>query len=50
VAPGARGRRERRSAARADRRQVRPCSVEHADEEEMRYARRIGQSSGQEGC
>lgn len=48
VASGARGGRERRSTARASRGQVRPCSVEYADEERMRYARRISQSADKE--
>lgn len=48
VASGARGGRERRSTSRASRCQVRPCSVEYADEERMRYARWISQSADKE--
>lgn len=47
MASGARGSRERWSAARAGRGQVRPCP-ERTDEERIRYARRTGQSPDKE--
>lgn len=48
VVSGARSDRKQWSAARAGRGQVRPCSVECADEERMYYARRISQSADKE--